>query len=192
MVRLGDVLKTGAGGTPLKSKKEYYENGAINWLLSGAVCEKEITSCATHITREGLTNSSAKIFPVNTVLVAMYGATAGQVGVLCFEAATNQAVCGIYPGESYLPVFLYYYLAHVKENLLTQVSGVAQPNLSQVKIKDILIPDISVTEQQRIVAKLDDAFKQADVVADAVSRQLSHYQALKSALLKAELTGKAA
>ena len=87
--KLGDVLKTGSGGTPLKSKKEFYDGGNIKWLQSGAICQKEITESKTFITKTGLQNSSAKLFPPNTVLVAMYGATAGQVGILRVEAATN-------------------------------------------------------------------------------------------------------
>ena len=171
-VKLGDVLKTGAGGTPLKSKKNYYEGGSIKWLLSGAVCEKDIYDCNTHITQEGLANSSAKLFPKNTVLVAMYGATAGQVGILRTEAATNQAVCGIYPSTDYLPEFLYYYLSNYKDTLLLEVSGVAQPNLSQVKIKNIPLPCIPIVEQQRIVAKLDAAFAQIDEAISITKNEL--------------------
>lgn len=170
-VKLGDVLKTGAGGTPLKSKKDYYEGGSIKWLLSGAVCEKDIYDCKTHITQEGLANSSAKLFPKNTVLVAMYGATAGQVGILRTEAATNQAVCGIYPSKDYLPEFLYYYLSNYKDTLLLEVSGVAQPNLSQVKIKNIPLPCIPIAEQQRIVAKLDAAFAEIDAAIELSKKQ---------------------
>ncbi len=161
-VKLGDILQTGAGGTPLKSKKEFYEGGDIKWLLSGAVCERDILDSKTYITQAGLDNSSAKVFPKNTVLIAMYGATAGQVGILRTEAATNQAVCGIYPSNDYLPEFLYYYLSNYKETLLLEVSGVAQPNLSQVKIKNIPIPVPPLAEQQRIVAKLDAAFSEID------------------------------
>lgn len=157
-VKLGDILQTGAGGTPLKSKKEFYEGGDIKWLLSGAVCERDIHDSKTYITQAGLENLSAKVFPKNTVLIAMYGATAGQVGILRTEAATNQAVCGIYPSNDYLPDFLYYYLTNYKETLLLEVSGVAQPNLSQIKIKNIPLPVMTLAEQQRIVSKLDAAF----------------------------------
>lgn len=157
-VKLGDILQTGAGGTPLKSKKEFYEGGDIKWLLSGAVCERDIHDSKTYITQAGLENLSAKVFPKNTVLIAMYGATAGQVGILRTEAATNQAVCGIYPSNDYLPDFLYYYLTNYKETLLLEVSGVAQPNLSQIKIKNIPLPVMILAEQQRIVSKLDAAF----------------------------------
>ena len=77
--KLGEVCDTGAGGTPLKAHKEYYEGGKIPWLLSGEVSQGEIFEAKNFITEKGLRNSSAKLFPINTVLVAMYGATAGQV-----------------------------------------------------------------------------------------------------------------
>jgi type I restriction enzyme S subunit len=112
--RLGDVCRTGAGGTPLSSKKEYYEGGTIPWLVSGEVAQGRITTAANFITGLGLENSSARIFPENTVLVAMYGATAGQVGILGFKAATNQAVCGILPNDKFVPEFLYYLLLSKK------------------------------------------------------------------------------
>lgn len=162
MVKLGDVCKTSAGGTPLKLRKEYYEDGTIPWLMSGEVCKKDIFTSVNHITNAGVENSSAKVFPVNTTLVAMYGATAGQVGILRFPAATNQAVCGILPNDNYLPEFLYYYFTYYKEILLLEASGVAQPNLSQIKIKNVPIPKISIQFQQKIVAKLDAIFSEID------------------------------
>jgi type I restriction enzyme S subunit len=191
-VRLGDVLKTGAGGTPLKSHKEYYEGGSISWLKSGAVSRKEITESETYITKLGLQNSSAKLFPSDTVLVAMYGATAGQVGILRFSSATNQAVCGIFPNVNYLPEFLYYYLLNYKETLLKETSGVAQPNLSQVKIKDVPVPVLPITEQQSIVAKLDIALAEVDTAKHVVEHTKAQYAALKSAILTQELQSEAA
>ena len=191
-MKLGAILKTGAGGTPLKSNKAFYENGTIRWLLSGAVCEKYINNSQTYITEEGLNNSSAKLFPQDTVLIAMYGATAGQVGILKTEAATNQAVCGIYPSSDYLPEFLYYYLTNYKKTLLLEVSGVAQPNLSQVKIKNIPLPKIPLSEQQNIVAKLESAFTEIATINIVIQNMIEDYQTLKSAILKQELQSEAA
>lgn len=178
MVLLGDVLKTSAGGTPLKSKKEYYEDGEIPWLMSGEVCTKDIYSSVNKITNLGIENSSARVFPANTLLVAMYGATAGQVGILRFPCATNQAVCGILPSKNYLAEFLYYYLIYYKETLLLEVSGVAQPNLSQIKIKNILIPKLSIVTQQKIVTKLDAIFAEIDVASAAVEENTRNTEAL--------------
>ena len=155
---IGEVCKTGAGGTPLKSNKDFYEGGTVPWLLSGEVSKKDITEATNFITEKGLNGSSAKVFPKNTVLVAMYGATAGQTGILRIEAATNQAVCGIYPNDKFIPEFLYYTILAKNDELISQAAGNAQPNISQVKIKNTLVPVLPLGEQQRIVAILDEAF----------------------------------
>lgn len=157
-MKLSDFCKTGAGGTPLKSNKEFYDGGGIPWLLSGEVGTKNITKTKNFITQAGLDGSSAKMFPVDTVLIAMYGATAGEVGILRCEASTNQAVCGIYPDDRVLPEYLYYYFLNNKEFLVAQAVGNAQPNISQQKIKNSEIDLPPIPEQKRIVAILDQAF----------------------------------
>jgi type I restriction enzyme, S subunit len=157
--KLGDICQTGSGGTPLKAKKEYYEGGSIPWLLSGEISQGEVYSATNFITQKGLDNSSAKIFPKNTVLVAMYGATAGQVGILKFEASTNQAVCGILPNKNFVPEFLFYFFLSKKEELVAQAIGNAQPNISQIKIRNTDVPLVSLPEQQQIVCILDKAFE---------------------------------
>ena len=156
--KLGDVCETGAGGTPLKSHKEYYECGTIPWLRSGEVDKKYIIISELYITPIGLKQSSARIFPKNTVLIAMYGATAGQVGILRFEASTNQAVCGIIPNNKFISEFLYYIFRAGKDDLIKQAVGGAQPNISQIKIKNTLVPVLSIPEQQQIVAILNEVF----------------------------------
>ena len=146
MVKLGEVCETSAGGTPSKLHKEYYENGNIPWMLSGEVCHKYIYDVEHYITQEGLNNSSAKLFPENTVVVAMYGATAGQVGILKLETSTNQAVCGILPNDNILPEYLYYYFLYYKDLLVAQAVGNAQPNISQQKIKSVEFPFLSIED----------------------------------------------
>jgi type I restriction enzyme, S subunit len=175
---LGEVCKTGAGGTPLKSKKEYYEGGNIPWLLSGEVAQGEIFKSENFINQAGLNNSSAKIFPINTVLVAMYGATAGQVGILRFEAATNQAVCGILPNERFIPEFIYYVLLFKKAELISKAAGNAQPNISQIKIKNTEIPIPPLPEQKRIVAILDEAFEGIDRAIANTQKNLANAREL--------------
>lgn len=177
-VKLGSVCKTGAGGTPLKSKKEYYENGYIPWLRSGEVNNRYINNCEIKITTEGLNNSSAKLFPSGTVLIAMYGATAGQVGILNFSCSTNQAVCGILPNKYFQPEFLYYFFLSFKDKLISQAVGNAQPNISQAKIKDTLVPSISIEEQQQIVQILDEAFAKIDQAIANLTQNLQNAEEL--------------
>src|SRR5260221_6089973 len=182
--KLGEVCVTGSGGTPLKERKEYYEKGTIPWLMSGEVGQGEVTSAANFITRKGLENSAAKLFPKNTILVAMYGATAGQVGILRFEAATNQAVCGILPNDHFVHEFLFYLMLSKKDELVAQATGNAQPNISQIKIKGTDVPLVTIAEQNRIVGILDEAFERIAKAKANAETKLQHARALFESYLE--------
>ena len=190
MVKLGEICETTAGGTPSKTHKEYYEGGKIPWMLSGEVCQKYIYEVEHYITSEGLENSSAKLFPINSVVVAMYGATAGQVGILKIETSTNQAVCGILPNDKMSPEFLYYYFLYYKDILVAQAVGNAQPNISQQKIKAVEIPLLSLEEQHRIVGILDAAFAKIDALKANAEANLANAKALFQQVLAQELQPK--
>ena len=123
--KIGDVYKTASGGTPLSKKKEYYENGTIPWINSGEVSRKEINFADSFITELGLNNSNAKLFPPGTVLLAMYGATAGKVALLNIEASTNQALCALLPTEGMAPKFLVLVIESMYQYLLNLRTGVA-------------------------------------------------------------------
>ena len=153
--KLGEVCETSSGGTPSKSKKDYYEGGNIPWLRSGEVAQGLIYQSELFITEKGLNNSSAKLFPIDTIVLAMYGATVGQVGLLKREMATNQAICGIFPNKSFIPMFLLYSLRAKKPFFMKDAVGGAQPNISQSLIKNTPIPIPPLSEQQQIVEELD-------------------------------------
>ncbi len=162
IVRLGDVCETTSGGTPARSKAEFYEGGIIPWVKSGEVAQGLVTATEEHITELGLKNSSAKLFPINTVLVAMYGATTGEVGLLKIPATTNQAVCGVLPNDRFVPVFLFYVLRALKDEMKQLAGGGAQPNISQQIIRDLEIPLPPLEEQRRIVAEIEGYQKVLD------------------------------
>ncbi|MHB8744260.1 MAG: N-6 DNA methylase [Sulfuricaulis sp.] len=170
--KIGDVFKTSSGGTPRKSRKEFYEGGTIPWIKSGEVAQGFVYKSEEYITQEGLANSSAKIFPVNTVMVAMYGATAGQVGLLKFEAATNQAVCGIFPDEKIIPEYLFHILRAKRDYLVQISSGGAQPNISQGIIRDLEIPLPPLEVQKEIVAEIEGYQK----IIGGARQVVEHYQ----------------
>ena len=155
LVKLGDICDTTAGGTPLKSNEEFYIPAEIPWINSGEVRNGEIFKASKYISKLGLKKSSAKLIPANSVLVAMYGATAGQVGLLRFEAATNQAVCSILPNDKFNPKFLYYILSSKTKSLIQMSVGGAQPNISQGIIKNLQIPLPPLEVQEEIVKELD-------------------------------------
>ena len=137
--KIEDIAQTGSGGTPKSTNVSYYSNGEIPWINSGELEQTVITSTSNFITEEGLNNSSAKLFPSGTILVAMYGATAGKVSFLTFEASTNQAICAIMLND----IRMRYYLKNVIEDLyqyLVKLStGSARDNLSQDMIKNIKV-----------------------------------------------------
>lgn len=134
---------------------EYYNNGNIPWLRSGEVSQGFIKKSELFITEKGLKESSAKLFPADTVLVAMYGATAGQVGLLKFESATNQAVCGILPNKKFIPEFLFQALKDKKDVIVKLAGGGAQPNISQGIIKNLEISLPPLETQKQIVEKIE-------------------------------------
>ena len=176
--KLGEVCKTSSGGTPSKSHKEYYEGGTIPWLRSGEVSQGLIYDTELFITDLGLERSSAKIYPINTVVIAMYGATVGQVGLLKKEMATNQAICGILPNGMLYPLFLLYSLKSKKSLFLKDAVGGAQPNISQNIIKNTVIPIPPLAEQERIVAELD----LLSSVIEKKKAQLQYYDALAQSI----------
>lgn len=182
--KIGDVFQTYAGGTPLKSGKGYYEGGTIPWIRSGEVCQMYIRDCEMCITEEGMKNSSAKYYPVDTILVAMYGATAAQVGILKFEATSNQAVCGILPHKDFIPEYIYYWFTNIQKDLAAQAQGGAQPNLSQVKIKKVSISYPSRTIQHAIVSHLDSLSSTIRKLEELQQKTIAECDALKQAMLR--------
>ncbi|WP_418638349.1 restriction endonuclease subunit S [Winogradskyella sp.] len=141
--KLRNIAKTGSGATPLKSKKEYYENGNIPWINSGEVNASFIISAKKYISELGLEESSAKLFKKGTILMAMYGATAGQVSLIDIEACTNQAICGINVHEEKFKYYTKFALEDLYKYLIQLSTGSARDNLSQDKIKELnlVIPD---------------------------------------------------
>ena len=167
--KLGEVCKTSSGGTPSKSHSEYYEGGIIPWLRSGEVNQMYISKTELFITEEGLANSSAKWFPENTVVIAMYGATVGQVGILCKIMTTNQAICGIFTNESFIPIYLYHFLLSKKEEFIKLASGGAQPNISQNIIRDTLVCCPKKELQQLFAQKVEAIEKQKELIKQSIA-----------------------
>ena len=138
-VLLGEEIATASGGTPSRKKPEYYDGGTIPWLTSGEVNRGIIDSVKDYITQAGFDNSSVKWIPAGSVVIAMYGATAGAVGLLELPTTTNQAVCALLPNEEFDPFYLYQAVSQKKEWMVASTNGAAQPNISQAIIKTMHI-----------------------------------------------------
>ena len=167
--KLGEVCETTSGGTPSKTHNEYYEDGNIPWLRSGEVNKMFINETELYITEQGLRNSSAKWIPIDSVVIAMYGATVGQVGILKKEITTNQAICSIFPNKTFLPIYLYAFLQNMKEEFIKMASGGAQPNISQAIIKNtkVLCPPLPL--QQSFAQKIESIEKQKVLIKQSIA-----------------------
>lgn len=187
---LGKICKTTSGGTPSRKNQSYYQNGTIPWVKSGELENNIITTSEEFITEEGLLNSSAKIFPAGTLLIALYGATIGKLAFLGIDAATNQAVCGIFQNENVSLKYLYYYLLFQRPSLIKQGVGGAQPNISQTILKklEISYPD-SITEQQRIVARIEELFSELDKAVDTLKTTKEQLVVYRQAILQQAFIG---
>lgn len=157
--------KMTSGGTPSRKKPEFYINGTIPWIKTGELHGWYIDDAEESITEDAILNSSAKLFPPETILMAMYGQgdTITSVGILGREAATNQACCAMIVDKGVcVPHFLLYSLKYHKEHLLKLAQGASQRNLSVTKIKSFKIPVPPLETQQKIAAVLsayDDAIE---------------------------------
>jgi type I restriction enzyme S subunit len=161
---LGEIGDWSSGSTPSRANKKYYENGTIPWLKTGDLNDDIIYSTTENITKSALDENSLRLNPIGTVLIAMYGATIGKVGILNIEATTNQACCACIMYENVLNQYLFFYLKSQKEALQNKAEGGAQPNISKDKIIKYPIPLPPLSEQKRIVKQIETIFKTLDAI----------------------------
>ena len=155
--KLGEICNFIAGGTPLKSKIEYWKDGNIPWIKISDLKEKYVKFSDEKITKEGLEKSSAKILEKGTILYTIF-ASVGKVAILDIEATTNQAIVGINLKKDIFvdKNFLYYFLCSIENNIKNQARGVAQNNINISILKNINIPIFSLSLQKNIVKMLSE------------------------------------
>ena len=148
-----------SGGTPSRRVKEYF-GGNVNWVKTQELLDRKLVDTEEKITVSGLNNSSAKLLPENTVLLAMYGATVGRLGILEKESTCNQACCAFIcdPKQSDYR-FLFYVLLGNRTNIIGLASGAAQQNLSgqQLKLVELAFPPLALQKNiANVLASIDD------------------------------------
>jgi len=181
-LKLEEIAETSSGGTPSRGNKAFY-GGAIPWIKSGELPDGEITEVEESITQLGLEGSSAKLLPAGTLVIAMYGATVGKLGILTFPAATNQAVCAIVPCEELHRDYLFYWLLAIRETLVDKSFGGAQPNISQTVIRDIDVPWINTDEQKRVAGNIRAQLAEVEKARQAAVWQLQDVALLPTRIL---------
>ncbi len=212
--KIQQIAETSSGGTPDRGRPEYYY-GDIPWLKSGELNDGFIYQSEEHVSPEAIKNSSAKIFPSETMLVAMYGATAGKVGITKVAAATNQAICAVIPKSEIDQRFLFWFFRSHRFKFIEISKGGAQPNISQKVIQNTQVP-IPPMEIQRQVVEVLDSIENINVIefekipaifqesvhrvfssknsvskiSESITHQLSLVKQLRQAFLREAMQGK--
>ena len=186
---LGEVGTWQSGGTPSRSNKTYY-GGNIPWLKTGELNDGLISYIPESITEEAVANSSAKINPTGSVLIAMYGATIGKLGILTFPATTNQACCACIEFNAIIQLYLFYFLLSQRNEFIAKGGGGAQPNISKEIIVNTFIPLPPLSEQQRIVMEIEKWFALIDQVEHGKSDLQTVIKQAKSKILDLAIHGK--
>ena len=188
---IGECCRLGSGGTPSKSHSEYYENGDIPWLKTGEIDWNDIYDVEERITNEGVENSSAKIFPAESVVVAMYGmgVTRGKAAIIKIPTATNQAVCVLQPNEKLNNRFLFYYFMCNYWQIREQSVGGNQLNLSGKIIASFPIKLPPLNYQLSIVNFLDTVLEKESRAKEAAQTVLDQIALLKKSILARAFRG---
>jgi len=159
-IMLENVVKTTSGGTPSRSNSSFYENGVICWVKSKELNGSYIIDTEEKITEDAVKKSAAKILPVNSILIAMYGATVGEYAVISQSMACNQAICALIPNSDYPYTYLFMLVQMHKETLINMAVGSAQQNISQVLIRQLKVHSCT------------DIIKKYHLIADPLMKQI--------------------
>ena len=177
--KIGELTNVFTGATPNKSIDEYY-CGNIPWVKTGEISKEYIWEAEERITKKALKETNCKIFPINTIMVAMYGQgkTRGQAGLLKIEASTNQACAAIVPNESYCTEYLFKLIQLSYETLRSLGRGGNQPNLNLSMIKEFLVMCPPVELQNQFAEFVEQVEKQKAVMQQSLEKMETNYKAL--------------
>ena len=186
---LGHIGIWQSGGTPSRSNKSYY-GGNIPWLKTGDLNDGLITDIPENITEEAVANSSAKLNPVGSVLIAMYGATIGKLGILTFPATTNQACCACIQYDAVIQDYLFYFLLSQRNEFIAKGGGGAQPNISKEIIVGTMVPIPPLAEQERIACEIKRWFALIEQIEQGKADLQTAIKQTKSKILDLAIHGK--
>ena len=186
---IGYMCDMTSGGTPKRSDDSYWGED-IPWLKSGELNDGLVTGAEERITEKGLDESSTNIFPSGTLLIALYGATTGKLGILDFPSATNQAVCGLFVTESLNTKYLFWYLRQFRPELLSKRFGGAQKNISQTILKQVPVPLPPLAEQKQIVDEVERLLSVAEDASATANREETRAERLRQSILKQAFSGR--
>lgn len=180
----------GSGTTPDSNNNLYYKEDGFNWLQTGDLTDGYITETSRHISQLAIDEKHMRFYPVDSIVVAMYGATIGKVGFLKIETSTNQACCVLPPSENMDAMYMFYMMQASKEILISNSIGGGQPNISQSIIKEHIIPVPPLRIQKEIASYLQDKIGKIVSILSEQEHQLFDLKSYKSSLITEAVTGK--
>ena len=185
---LGNLSVVQSGGTPLRSKKEYWE-GDIAWYSSGELNQLKTSSPERHISQKGLANSTTKLFPKGSLLIGMYDTAALKMSILDSEGAFNQAIAGVNPNDQIDLQFVLYAINAIKPKILSLRRGVRQKNLNLSKIKNIPISLPNIELQAKVIGSIQTKKREIDLLVDLYKKKIQSLNELKQSLLQKAFSG---
>ena len=192
-VRLGDIGLVGTGVTPLKSNSKYYSGGDVPWVTSGALNDSFVRHVPSHVTEAALNNTNLRVYPLNTLVVALYGEgkTRGKCSELLIEATTNQAIAAIVQEgkSSGLRGLIKWFLTMNYESIRLGSSGGVQPNLNLGIIENLAVPICSIAEAKEIEKEIESRLSEIESLDIELSSLLQRCDALRHSILKKAFSG---
>lgn len=192
-----EVMKTsllytniGSGTTPSTSKQEYYEDDGFCWLQTGDLNDGYITDTSKKISKVAVKDYKLRFYPVGSIVIAMYGATIGKIGLLKIPTATNQACCVLPYSNKMNEMYAFYVCQIAKSQMLLEAVGGGQPNISQDIIKKLKLPVPPLCEQQAIAVYLDGRCSEIDKAIATQQKRIALLQELRQSVIKEAITGK--
>lgn len=181
----------GSGTTPKSGDSSYYDDEGLYWLQTGDLNDGHITDTSKKVTDKAVLEKNLRFYPVNSLVIAMYGATIGKLGILDIETSTNQACCVLPPSKKVLPMFAFYHFMAAKQDLINQSAGGGQPNISQdiIRRHKIALPP-TINEQQAIVDYISEKTIKFEAALRKARRLISTLKEYKQSLITEVVTGK--
>ena len=194
MVKIADVAHVGTGVTPLKQRTDFYKDGTIPWVTSGAVNDSYVREPSGYVTEAAFNETNLRVYPKGTLLVAMYGEgkTRGKASELAIDAATNQALAAIacHDGRNGIQPYLKWFLIHNYDEVRRSSSGGVQPNLNLGIVENTVFPLCSREEQAEIVRRLEANVARISEMEEAIESTMRRSEALRRSILKRAFEGK--
>lgn len=190
--RIKELFKIiGSGSTPDSNVESYYDENGYNWLQTGDLNDGIISSTSKKITDSAIQRySTLKTYKKGSLVVAMYGATIGKVGLLDIDTTTNQACCVMSEPKEIDTKFMFYWFLSNKEFIISRATGGGQPNIGQDTIKFFEIEHPNLDEQQKIVSYLDKKTSAIDLIVSSITKEIDSLKTYRRALINEAVTGK--